>query len=277
MLRQNHGSMKIAASRSPATRKCMLLIHSKSRSVAFVLMIRGSSFYQLERCVLSEGERLVEERMVVLVQGAEMVIGKTSGFYLGSDAIWGIRDVTEGNQGSQCSYKALQSNVYVSETKQNAHCSVLNQDVLKKETMYELLLQLCQHDEKGNFILTLNLVICLKHHFIFFKLVKIRPLGIQLTDFFFPPWKKLLWLLHVIALWLKFEHALKLDYIVFWGCHVLFVWCLPWRASGADTDPFWPLMEMYSPRFFFSPLFLPISICTALMSEIANLFGCGSE
>lgn len=65
----------------------MLLIHSKTRSVAFVLMIRGSSFYQLERRVLSEGERLVEERMVVLVQGAEMVIGETSGFYLGSDAI----------------------------------------------------------------------------------------------------------------------------------------------------------------------------------------------
>lgn len=44
MLRQNHSSMKIAASRSPVTRKYMLLIHSHSWSTVFVLMIRGSSF-----------------------------------------------------------------------------------------------------------------------------------------------------------------------------------------------------------------------------------------
>lgn len=65
----------------------MLLIHSKSRSTVFVLMIGGSSFYQLEQCVLSGEERLLEEKMLVLVQGGEMVIRETSGFYLGSDAI----------------------------------------------------------------------------------------------------------------------------------------------------------------------------------------------
>lgn len=186
MLRQNRSSMKIAASRSPATRKCMLLIHSKSRSVVFVLMIRGSSFYQLEHCVPSEGERLVEERMVVLVQGGEMVIGETSGFYLGSDAIWGIWDVTEGNQGFQCSYKTLQSNVYV---------SCLVQRCKKRKEKKRCILQCFaprrfkERDKKNNnnnkyvnsycssvnmtqmtdFILTLNLVICLKHLFIFFN------------------------------------------------------------------------------------------------------------
>lgn len=55
--------------------------------MVFVLMIRGSSSYQLEQCVLSAGERLLEERMLVLVQGGEMIISETRGFYLGSDAI----------------------------------------------------------------------------------------------------------------------------------------------------------------------------------------------
>lgn len=65
----------------------MLLIHSKSRSAVFVLMIRGSSSYQLDHCVLSEGEHLLEERMAVLVERGEMVIREASRFYLGSDAI----------------------------------------------------------------------------------------------------------------------------------------------------------------------------------------------
>lgn len=67
----------------------MLSIHSKCGPTVFVLMFEALLSIELEHCVLSEVELLLlEDRMLLLVHGREMVIREMS--RLGFDAIWGI-------------------------------------------------------------------------------------------------------------------------------------------------------------------------------------------
>lgn len=134
--------------------------------------------------------------------------------------------------------------------------------------------QFCQHDANDRYHLTHIWVICLER-------CSLDLLGFKKIKHFH---SHMLWLLDVIALWLKFEHALKLDYIVFFRvggvgggvmCCLFDVFCGELAApTQIHFDRWWKCVR---PVPFFSPLFLSISICAALMSEIANLFGCGSE